>query len=158
MFLKQHVRFICFLTYFSLFCSSVAAQSAPPNVAGSWQISWEARIGRESGTIQFEQIGTKLTGTYHGHGSPCPVEGTLAGNSVSFHLQFQTSQPYTLNFMGLMDGNRMSGMFNIRGLADGYDSHGENVQRTDYTWTATRRLSNASQSKQEEESKSSNPK
>jgi hypothetical protein len=121
-----------------LLCVAGIRANEPSRVAGTWQISWEARLGMERGTLQLTQKGAKLTGTFHGHGAPCIVTGTIDGSDISFDLNFQAKPKYTLSFTGRLDGDKMNGKFEIAGMKDGYDSHGENVTSTDYTWTAVR--------------------
>ena len=110
----------------------------PVNVTGKWQLSWEARLGTERGTVQIEQTDSKLTGAYQGRlGSP-KVSGNIQGAHVSLTLEFQSATPYSLVFAGTVDGDKMAGKFEVQGVGDGYDSHGENAHPTDYSWTAVR--------------------
>lgn len=108
------------------------------NVAGNWQISWEARIGTEMATVRFLQDDAKLSGVFHGQlGSPA-VAGTVDGKKVSFTFEFTGKYPFTLAFAGLLENDKMSGKFEVRGVASGYDPHGENARPTDYSWKASR--------------------
>jgi hypothetical protein len=118
-------------------CMSVA-QSATPGVNGKWLFSWEARMGTEHDVIEIKQTESKLTGNFHGPlGSP-KVSGGVDGNNISLRLEFPGKQPYTLIFTGLIDGDKMSGKFEIEGMPSGYDQHGENARPSNYTWTAVR--------------------
>ena len=135
-------RIIAVILPLLLLLVTVAAfgQDRPLNVAGKWQLSWEARIGTERGTLQLEQDGLKLCGTFQAKlGSP-KVSGTLDGYSISLILDFPGPQPFTLVFTGLVDtdktGNKMAGKFSIQNVSDGYDWHGENARPTNYSWTA----------------------
>jgi hypothetical protein len=110
----------------------------PANVAGNWQISWEARIGAEKATVRFQQEGAKLTGVFHGQlGSPA-VFGTVQGKNVSFTLEFTGKYPFTLTFTGPLDGDKMGGKFAVGGVQGGYDPQGENARPSDYSWKAIR--------------------
>jgi autotransporter translocation and assembly factor TamB len=110
----------------------------PVNVTGKWQLSWEARLGTERGTVQIEQIDSKLTGTFQGRlGSP-KVSGSIQGTHVSLTLDFQGATPFSLVFTGTVEGDKMTGRFEVQGVGDGYDSHGENAHPTDYSWTTIR--------------------
>ena len=122
-----------------VFSIAALGQDKSVTVAGKWQISWEARFGTERGTIQFEQAESKLSGNLQARvGSP-KVTGAVDGNKVSFDLAFQgPPKPFTLVFTGTMDGDKMAGKFEIKGMTDGYDWHGENAHPTSYTWTAVR--------------------
>jgi autotransporter translocation and assembly factor TamB len=134
------------MMYFSLsvlvIASSIAAtasENRSANVAGKWELSWEARLRTERGTIQLEQIDSKLAGTYEGRlGSP-QVSGDVEGQNIILKLEFQGGHPYALVFKGTVAGDRMQGKFDVQGVAAGYDSHEENAHPTDYSWTAVRR-------------------
>ena len=121
------------------FCTTALGQDKSATVAGKWQISWEARFGTERGTIQFEQADSKLSGSLQARvGSP-KVTGVVDGKKVSFELAFQgPPKPFTLVFTGTTDGDKMAGKFEIKGMTDGYDWHGENAHPTSYSWTAVR--------------------
>lgn len=132
----------CFLVFFlvttAISCPRTGAASEHAGISGKWNISWQARLGKEQGTIEFQQKGNELTGVFHGHGDPCTVSGTLKDGHVWFNLEFHGKTPYAISFTGTLDSDMMSGKFELQGMKDGYDQHGENVQRTDYLWKATR--------------------
>jgi hypothetical protein len=114
------------------------AEEKPANVTGKWQISWEARIGTQRGTVQFQQTGSALTGSFEGGlGSPA-VSGHVEDRSIFFTLEFPGSHPFTIAFSGSITGDAMAGKFDIDGMQDGYDWHGENARSTNYSWTGTR--------------------
>jgi hypothetical protein len=136
--LRRNLSLIFLLAMVGVSCASVQAAKKHVRVAGTWTISWQARVGKESGTIQFQQKGTQLSGIYQGHGSPASVTGNLENDAVSFNLEFPGKPPYTIIFTGTLDGDKMTGKFQFQALKDGYDEHGENVQSIDYSWTATR--------------------
>lgn len=113
--------------------------SDKPSLSGKWKFSWEARIGTEIGTLQLEQTGTKLTGAYKGHLTTTNVSGTInADNNVNLTFDFRGAHTFTLLFTGKIDGDKMTGKFEIEGLKNGYDSHGENVRPSNYSWNAVR--------------------
>ncbi|HZW81249.1 MAG TPA: hypothetical protein VFF50_12320 [Candidatus Deferrimicrobiaceae bacterium] len=134
-------RILYFFLWVLVVASSIAAtadEKASANVAGKWELSWEARLGTEHGTVRLEQIDSKLSGTYEGRlGSP-KVSGNVAGQNVILKLEFQGAHPFALVFNGNVAGDRMQGKFDVQGVAAGYDSHGENAHPTDYSWTAVR--------------------
>ena len=132
-----------------LLASSLAAlgQEKPTNIAGKWQLSWEARIGTERDMILFDQVESKLTGSMQARLGTPKVSGTVDGGNVSFKLQFSGAQPFALVFTGTVDGDKMAGKFEIEGVKDGYDWHGENVRPTNYSWTAVRQSNSHDASK-----------
>jgi hypothetical protein len=124
-----------------LTCSFAAVGGNKPNVVGKWQLSWEARIGTERGTLLLEQVDSRLTGTYQGGLSSPHVSGSTDGTNITLNLDFPGTHPFTIAFKGTVDGDKMAGKFEIEGLANGYDSHGENVRPSNYSWTAVRQPS-----------------
>ena len=128
------------LSLFMLVCSlAFAGENQAANVSGKWQLSWEARIGTERCIVQIDQADSKLVGTYQGRlGSP-KISGNVKGKNISLKLDFQGAHPFALVLTGTVDGDRMSGKFEIEGVEGGYDGHGENVRPSNYSWTATHR-------------------
>src|ERR1700737_4412225 len=119
-------------------CAMATAEDKPVNVTGKWQISWEARIGTEQGVVQFQQTGDALTGTFQGrHGTP-KVSGNLQGKDIFFTLEFPGSHPFTIVFSGSVTDDKMAGKFDLQGMQDGYDPHGENARPTNYSWSGIR--------------------
>lgn len=108
------------------------------NLAGKWQLSWEARLGTERGTLQMEQVGANLSGSYQGRLGSSKVSGNIEGKHVKLNLDFRSATPFTISFTGTVDGDKMGGKFEIKGADDSYDSHGENARPSDYSWTAIR--------------------
>jgi hypothetical protein len=107
------------------------------SVAGKWQLSWQGRIGMQRGILALQQSGMKLNGTFQSAlGSPA-VSGTIQGQNVSFTLRFERPRAFTIVFTGRVDGPKMNGKFELDGIADGYDEHGETAQAINYSWTAT---------------------
>jgi hypothetical protein len=122
-------------------CAPLVGENKPIDVTGKWQLSWEARIGTEQGTLQLRQTGRKLTGTFQGRHGSIGIFGGCEGKNISFDLSFPGSHPYTLSFKGSMDGDKMAGTFEVQGVEGGYDWHGENVRPTNYSWTGVRQPS-----------------
>jgi hypothetical protein len=130
--------FSLFALHLAVFDCASSAQNRPANASGKWQISWEARLGTERDTIQLEQVDLKLRGTFQGRlGNPA-VSGSVEGNHISLRLDFPGKQPYSLLFNGSIDGDKMSGKFEVPGVDRAYDFHGENVRPSNYTWSAVR--------------------
>jgi hypothetical protein len=137
-------RFFFFvLLLLSAAYSLSAAQTKAINVSGKWQISWEARIGTERDTIQLEQTDSnqndsKLTGIFQGKLGNPKVSGNVDGANISLRLDFPGANPYSIVFTGTIDGDKMSGKFEIPGVDRAYDFHGENIRPSNYTWSAVR--------------------
>jgi hypothetical protein len=134
------VRFLVFLqiTCLVTFTQTQSSSKTALDVEGKWQLSWRARIGTEKGVLSLERNGTKLNGSFHSElGSPI-VSGTIQDENISFKLQFEGAHPFAIVFIGKVEGSKMDGKFAIDGMMDGYDQHGENVQPTNYSWSAIR--------------------
>lgn len=130
----------CFLVVLLCACSlAVQGQDKPANVSGKWQLSWEARLGTARGELQLQQTESKLNGSFQGPLGAPRVSGTMEGKNVTLTLDFQGPRPFSLVFKGLIDGDKMAGKFSVKGVEEGYDSHGENARPSTYSWTAVRR-------------------
>jgi hypothetical protein len=134
----------CILIFMLTPAFAVTGESTPASVAGKWQMSWEARIGTESGTMQLDQSDSTLTGTYHGHLNAPKITGTVDGKNITLKLEFQRAHPFTLVFTGKVDGDKMAGKFAIQDVPDAYDWHGENAHPSNYSWSAARQPSQTS--------------
>ena len=103
-----------------LFVCAAAAADAPANVAGNWQISVTGDAGTAQQTIVLTQDGNKLTGTFKGPRQSGPLDGTVDGNNIKFHVKTRVPLDYT----GAVDGDTMKGTLTGRGKTG--------------NWTATR--------------------
>jgi hypothetical protein len=140
---KQYMFFVLPLLVLAVCLSSVAADAPAEdrvlNVSGKWQVSWQARLGTEQATIELEQDGSKLRGTFHDLHHSCPVSGTIEGSTISLDVQFDEARPYTIAFKGTVNGDSISGTSraqNIGGKA--YLGHGGEIVQPEHPWTATR--------------------
>jgi hypothetical protein len=131
------IVFICLLAAPLLLAQdSEANNSQPANISGTWQISWQARGSSQQATMQIQQDGSKLSGTFQDSNGSSPVAGSIAGNSVSFSVQVQ-GRPMTLAFGGTIDGDKMSGTFQPQGGRGGRGGGQGN-----HTWSGVRRQGN----------------
>lgn len=134
------LRLVLFLFVVSALSFAASNDAQSPSVAGKWQFSWEARIGTERGTLQLQQTDSKLTGSYQGNIVAPKATGALEGNKITLNLDFQRDHPFTIIFTGTVEGDKMSGRFEVKDFKDAYDPHGENVRPSNYTWKAVRIL------------------
>jgi opacity protein-like surface antigen len=140
---KQYVFLILPLLVLAVCMSSVAADAPAEdhvlNVSGKWQVSWQARLGTEQATIELQQDGSKLRGTFHDLHHSCSVSGTIEGSNISLDVQFEEARPYTIAFKGTVNGDSINGTSraqNIGGKA--YLGHGGEIVQPEHPWTATR--------------------
>jgi hypothetical protein len=88
-----------------LMCGTAGAADAPANVAGTWKVAVTGGAGSAQQTIVLTQDASKITGTFKGPRQSGPLQGTVDGNNISFHVA--TRVP--LDYKGIVDGNTMKG-------------------------------------------------
>ena len=118
---------------------SQSNNSQPANIGGAWQISWQARNGSQQATMQIQQDGSKLSGTFQDASGSSSVTGSVAGNNVSFSVQIP-GRPMTLAFTGTIDGDKMSGTFQPQG--GGGSRGGRGGGQGSHTWSGVRQQGN----------------
>ena len=83
----------------------------PANVVGTWNIKLSGEAGSANQTIELKQDGGKITGTFKGPRQSGPLEGTVDGNNIQFHVRTRVPLDYT----GTVDGDTMKGTMSGRG-------------------------------------------
>src|SRR5258707_10078858 len=120
---------------------SQSTNSQAANIVGGWQISWQGRNGSQQATMQIQQDGSKLSGTFEDSSGSSSVSGSISGNNVSFSVQIQ-GRPMTLAFTGTIDGDKMSGTFQPQGGGGGGGGGGGRGGRGggqgSHTWSGVR--------------------
>jgi hypothetical protein len=91
---------------------------AAVKVAGTWQMSWQGRKGAREATLQIQQAGSKLSGTFEAQGGSAPLSGSVQGDKISLTAAGEKKER---TFIGTVEGNKMSGTMKRGG-----------------SWTATR--------------------
>ena len=103
---------------------TVAAEE-PAKVGGSWEMSVETPRGTMTQSLTLQQDGGTIKGTLKGRRGESPLEGTIAGDKISFTVKRETPNgTFTVEYSGTVAGDSMSGT-----------SHSE---RFDGKWTAKR--------------------
>jgi hypothetical protein len=110
----------CLVAGLLLACGLPLAADDPAKVAGTWKVSVSGGAGSAEQTIILKQDGNKITGTFKGPRQSGPLEGTVDGNNISFHVA--TRVP--LDYKGTVDGDSMKGTMTGNGKTG--------------DWTATR--------------------
>ena len=143
------IALICLLAAPLLVAQDSESNNAQPaNIGGSWQLSWQGQGGSQQATIQFQEDGSKLSGTFQDSGgSSSQLTGSVAGNNVSFSLQVQGRRTMTLAFTGTIDGDKMSGTFQPQGGGGGRGGHAGGLG--DHSWTAVRQQGSGRQTQPE---------
>jgi hypothetical protein len=115
-------------------------QSQSTNIGGAWQLSMQGRDSAQQASMQLQQDGSKLSGTFQGPRGSSPLTGSVDGNNISFNVQMQGRRgAMTLAFTGTVDGNKMSGTLQPQG---GHEGHGGGSR----SWSAVRQQGSSGRS------------
>ena len=93
------------------------------------------RGSSQQATIQIQQDGPKLSGTFQDSEGSLQLTGSVAGNNLSFSVQLQ-GRPVTVAFTGSIDGDKMSGTFQPQGGSGGRGRRGGG--QGNQSWSAVR--------------------
>ena len=139
------IIFVCLLAAPLLLAQdSESNNSQPPNIGGAWQLSWQGRDGSQQATIQIQQDGSKLSGTFQVPRGSSPLNGSVDGNNVSFSVQMQGRRTITLAFTGTVVGDKMSGTFQPQGGGGGRGGRGGG--QGNHSWSGARQQGNSGHS------------
>ena len=84
----------------------IATAQGPPSLSGTWQLSCPGRGGRvRYVTLQIEQSGTKLSGTFSSPRRSGKLSGTMQGGQVSLQMG---ADGKSLTLTGTSGGNSMT--------------------------------------------------
>jgi opacity protein-like surface antigen len=121
--------------------SSSSSAAKPVDVSGKWQVAWQGRLGTEQCTLQLQQDSSnKLKGTLQDLHGISPLSGTIDGKKVVFDVTIQGSRPFTTQFTGTVDADKIKGTsqaINVGG-AGAFLGHGGEVVQPEHPWTAKR--------------------
>lgn len=99
---------------------TLPAAPAPASVAGTWNVSLELGAITGHPSIELKQDGEKVTGTYRGRYGAAPLEGTVKEKEIAFSVTFNAEgQQTTGYFVGVVDGDAMSGDVEFEGAGEG---------------------------------------
>jgi len=84
----------------------MAAAQASSSLSGTWQLSCSGRRGQvRQVTLQIEQSGSKLGGSFNGPRRSGKLSGTVEGNQVSLQM---AADGRSITLTGTTDGNSMT--------------------------------------------------
>ncbi|MEI7790740.1 MAG: hypothetical protein WCJ15_06130 [Alphaproteobacteria bacterium] len=79
-------------------------------VDGKWEIVINSPLGAQKATLDIATDGTALTGTQQAAQGSGPLEnGKVDGNNVAWSAKISSPMPLTLDFIGTVDGDKLSG-------------------------------------------------
>ncbi len=82
-------------------------------VDGKWNISVETPIGTKQATLTLSAAGGALTGTQSADGGSAAIsDGKVDGSKVSWKVAITDPMPITLEFEGMVEGDKIAGRAN----------------------------------------------
>ena len=105
----------------ALLLAHVAPQDKPMDVAGKWVLTVETTGGTGTPSVELEQDGETLTGTYSSQVfGEQKVTGTIKGDAITFGFTtaFQGSD-VTVTYTGTADTSTMKGKVTVGDLGEG---------------------------------------
>lgn len=83
-------------------------------VDGNWNLTMTTPMGERQATLSLKQAGGALTGTQGADGNTAEIfDGTVSGDAVNWKVSITNPMPLTLEFIGTVSGNSMSGEMGI---------------------------------------------
>lgn len=83
-------------------------------VDGNWNLTMTTPMGERQATLSLKQADGALTGTQGADGNTAEIfDGTVSGDAVNWKVSITNPMPLTLEFIGTVSGNRMSGEMGI---------------------------------------------
>ena len=113
-----------------------------PKVGGKWRIAWDVRMGTIRGVLSLKQHADQVTGTFFENlnGQTYTLSGSLQGKNITFDIPFPSSKPYTIEFKGTVDGEKMTGTSASKGGGTVYLGHGGEIVDPQHSWIAIKGL------------------
>ena len=147
--MKRFVRHSIPVLFILAACASALSADGPAAgrtrmVGGTWQMSWQARLGTESATIELRQDGSRLNGTFRDAHHSGALSGSIEGRNVTFSVSFQEARPYAIAFKGTVGGTvggeTISGTSQAQNIpgSGAYLGHGGEIVQPAHPWTASR--------------------
>ena len=79
-------------------------------VDGNWNLTMSTPMGERKATLTVTSAGSTLTGTQGADGNSGEIfDGTVNGDDVSWKISITNPMPLTLEFVGKVSGDNMSG-------------------------------------------------
>ena len=120
-----------------------SATVKPAKITGKWQIAWDVRLGTVRGIMDLKQKGNQVTGTFFEHttSQTYSLSGSLQGKDITCDVAFPNSErPYTIEFKGTVDGDKMTGTSAMKGSGQVFLGHAGEVDEPQRPWTALKGL------------------
>jgi hypothetical protein len=83
-------------------------------VDGNWTLTMTTPMGERKATLSLTAAGGTLTGTQGAEGNTAEIfDGTISGDAVNWKVSITNPMPLTLEFIGTVSGDSMSGEMGI---------------------------------------------
>ena len=83
-------------------------------VDGNWTLTLTTPMGERKATLSLTAAGGALTGTQGAEGNTAEIfDGTVSGDAVNWKVSITNPMPLTLEFIGTVSGDSMSGEMGI---------------------------------------------
>ena len=83
-------------------------------VDGNWNITMSTPMGERNATLSLKAADGALTGTQGAEGNTAEIfDGTVSGDAVNWKVSITNPMPLTLEFIGTVSGDSMSGEMGI---------------------------------------------
>ncbi len=114
----------------------------PAKVRGKWRIAWDVRMGTIRGVLTLKQHADQVTGTFFENlnGQTYSLSGSVQGKDITFDIPFPSSKPYTIEFKGTVDREKMTGTSARKGGGPVYLGHGGEIVDPQHSWLAIKGL------------------
>lgn len=91
---------------------TATAADEPAKVAGTWEMSVQGRRGTFTQTLTIQQDGSTIKGTVKGERGEAPLEGSVAGNKITFTIKRETPNgAFTIEYTGTLEADSLKGTF-----------------------------------------------
>ena len=83
-------------------------------VDGNWDLVMTTPMGDRNATLSLKSAGNTLTGTQGADGNSTEIfDGTVNGDDVAWKVSITNPMPLTLEFIGKVSGDNMTGEMGI---------------------------------------------
>lgn len=83
-------------------------------VDGNWNLTMTTPMGERQATLSLKQADGTLTGMQGADGNTAEIfDGTVSGDAVNWKVSITNPMPLTLEFIGTVSGDSMSGEMGI---------------------------------------------
>jgi hypothetical protein len=83
-------------------------------VDGNWNLTMTTPMGERQATLSLKEAGGTLTGTQGAEGNTAEIfDGTVSDDAVNWKVSITNPMPLTLEFIGRVSGDSMSGEMGI---------------------------------------------